>query len=200
MKETTKKSIESAQENRIYLGFDINKNDRLRDAARRICDQLNDNVIPRAKTLGLDYTLSELLEWAEDCELMNAAYIKAATTESTGNKHLDKLLYDKANEAVEAAGYYGGRSTAGESAKFVRLTENGEAVIDEEAAEEAAKVYLPEHLKTAREKYLKAIEAINDFLQGRAIGLVDVGSLFPVKDGKVIEAHYTRVYQFEKWQ
>lgn len=173
---------------KVFLRFDTAKSDRLSNEVNTICDFINDKVTPRAEALKLTPTFENVVKWAcGGSASMDEDFIQAATDTSTGNKQLDKLIKDNAAKEAAELAEYDARIIKKEVLTFFEV-KGGRAVPNNKEINEAAKVYMPESFRESYNRYLRAVEAVNEFLQGNAPDGY-LGSLFPVKDGKVIFTH-----------
>lgn len=173
----------------IKMGIVHSKKSMYFDHAQRACDVINEKIIPALKELHLSLpTLDELAKWVQNGELFeNAIANKISKKEGVNevtNMMLRDMLHKEINTRVDNA--ISGRRFNGVSCNTNEIKidiDAGVAVPNMETIEEKATYYLTtEEEITAYYRHKKALDALNEFFDGKAC---DLRSFFTVKNGRV---------------
>lgn len=173
---------------RIKLRYDFIKAERMEKTVNDFTEFTNSRVIPLMEALGLEVTKENILKYAEDSDLMLSDYVQAEMKASgLENGYLLNMVEDTARKKFAELfdkEPYDDRSTY--NSELIKLSE-GKLTVDDDALREAATIYVedPAELE-AYDRHMKAVEALNDFFNGKAPeGSLSFQNYFPVVDGVV---------------
>ena len=174
---------------KIELYFDYSKYDNTNHQLSNFAEKANRTVIPLMQSLGVEITLERVIKYAGNSEEFNTDFLESEKRKSeVGNAYLLQIVEHNATEKFNnafAAYIYDDFTT---NRPELLILVGGKVCINEKAVKEFCTNYLQEGQREAYSRYLKAIDALNDFYRGKApdgYGGYDVGSQFLVKDGKV---------------
>ena len=176
---------------KVKLKFDWQRAETITRKLTEFCEKANTAVIPLLQSLGVGVTFESVIKYAGNSDNLNADYIEIEKTKSqVSNAYLLQIVErnatDQFNEAFNSYPYDDFTTSTPE----LLLLEGGALCINKEAVKEFCTIYLQEDQREAYNRYLRAIEALNDFYRGKAPDGVFIGNQFPAKDGKVFPSEH----------
>ena len=171
---------------KVKLNFDLQKSDLVTRGLTDFCDKANSDVIPLMKSLGVCITLESVIRYAGNSDALNADYLEAEKAKSkVENAYLLQIVErNAAAQFDEAFDRYPYDDFETQYPGLLMLRK-GCICVNIEAVREFCTIYLREDQREVYDRYMKAVEALNDFYRGKAQDGVFIGTQFPVKDGKV---------------
>lgn len=153
---------------KIKLRFDYGAYDRRTGKITDICERINDRVLPLAKELGVTLNIGNILRYARNSDELKADYIKRERSKmqvpddylinwvtETATKKYNELFnlhpYDDIFVDFDELLHYKG----------------GKVGYNDEALKDLCTIYVRADQREAYERYLKAIDALNDFVRGK---------------------------------
>ena len=171
---------------RIKLNFDVFKSEMVTISLSDFCEKANNVVVPLMKELCVKITLESVVKYAGNSDELNADYLDAEKAKSkVDNAYLLQIVErNAAAQFDEAFDRYPYDDFEPRYPDLLMLSKE-RICVNAEAVREFCTIYLREDQREAYDRYMKAIEALNDFYRGKAQDGVFIGTQFPVKDGKV---------------
>lgn len=166
--------MKKQEKRRIEISFDFSKQESIERNLSDVVEVANERVIPLARELKFEISLENVLRYVSNSDEIKSDYIKRDVANSgLDNKRLIQIVEKDAgrdfDELFLSSQYvYDDVTIQSEYAKFI-LLEKGVILLDDDAIREAATVYIqePEELE-AYDRQLKAVDALNDFFNGKA--------------------------------
>lgn len=169
---------------KIKLRFDYDAYGRRTSKITDICERINDRVLPLAKELGVKLNIGNILRYARNSDELKADYIKQERSKmqvpddylinwvtETATKKYNELFnlhpYDDIFVDFDELLHYKG----------------GKVDYDDKALKDLCTIYVREDQREVYERYLKAIDALNDFVRGKGNSFALPG-LFTAVGGK----------------
>lgn len=171
---------------KIKLGCDYTRFDVIEKILSDFSEKANNTILPLMQELGVKITLEGVVKYAGCSDALEADYIEAEKVRSeVQNAYLLGLIEQNARDKFEAAfDKFPYDDFKTQYSDLLVLSREG-VCVNAKAVKEFCTIYLKEDQREAYNRYLKAIDALNDFYRGKAQNGVFIGSQFPVKDGKV---------------
>lgn len=169
---------------RIKLNCDYLRADNITRCLIGFCHKANTTIIPLMQELKVKITLEGVIKYAGSSVALEVDFVEGEKSKSkVENAYLLQMIeQDAKTKFGEAFNKFPYDDFSTQYTDLLVLTEDG-ICENTKAIKEFCTTYLREDQREAYNRYMKAIDALNDFYRGNARFSLD--SHFAVKDGKV---------------
>ena len=170
---------------KIKLGCNYALSDTITRNLIDFSQRANATILPLMRKLEMEITLERVLRYAGSSNVLEIDYLEDEKAKSkVDNIYLLRLIEQNANAKFEEAfNKFPYDDFKTQYPDLLVLSREG-VCVNTKAVKEFCTLYLKEDQREAYNRYLKAIDALNDFYKGKAIESID--KQFGVKGGKVI--------------
>lgn len=189
------------EKTRIKVGYDNNRETRLRKESARFCMLANSVIIPVMKKLGLEVDLWSVIRYAKNRSWIISDYVdlnKGKAEEEGVKGLLLELTIERATKEATSIlknepDYMGAVTLS--NPETVYIDKECNAQIDNDVIKNLCEIYITDPKEIEVRRYQeKAAQALNDFFKGRATRL---DQCFTIREGVIYPVNINYSYFFK---